>query len=238
MTHELNLQSMSLNDLAQRCAQETKLYFKSKVHDTKFCFELFRRAVSERDGLAWNAIIIQYRPLVARWVNRWADRHPDFPLAREEEEDFIAESFLRFWNHFTPDKFHKSQDLDRVLTYLKMCVNSAISDIWRKMHRRQFDQKLEPEPEEEGEARDPADPKPTPEEKLQSDELWQLIQTRLKDKKEYTVVYASFNLNLTPRQIIDEYPDVFRSIEEIYQCKANVWARLGRDPDLRKFVQP
>jgi len=235
MSHEINLQLMTVDALAQKCAQETKLYFKYQSHDTSYCFELFRRAIAEHNDLAWKALIVQYKPSVARWVNRWADKHPDFPLASEEEEDFIAEAFERFWKYFTPEKFGRSQELEDVLKYLKMCVNGAISDIWRKMRRRQFDQKLEGG--EEGEKPEPAELGPTPEEILQNSELWQLIQTRLKDQKEYTVAYASFNLDLSPRQIIAEYPGVFRDINEVYQCKANVWARLERDPEIREFAQ-
>ena len=222
---------MTVEDLAQRCAQETKLFFKYLSHETKYCFELFRRAISERDGLAWKAITIQYKPSVARWVNRWADKHPDFPLAREEEEDFIAEAFERFWNHYTPAKFSKAEGLDAVLKYLKMCVTGAVSDTWRKMRRRQFDQSLDVD-----DSRGPAEVGPPPEEAVQNDELWQFIKTRLKGNKEITLVYASFHLGLSPRQIIAEYPKVFRDINEVYQCKANVWARLARDPDLRKLL--
>ena len=231
MSHENEIQLMTVADLAQRCAQETILYFKDRIHDTRYCFELFRRAICDHDDPAWKAIIIQYKPSVARWVNRWADKHPDFPLAREEEEDFIDEAFIRFWSHFTPDKFSRSDGLDGILKYLKMCVNSAILDIWRKMRHRQFDQVLEGE--NEGETSDPSEDSPTPEETLQADEIWKLIKVRLKDEKERIVVYASFFLGLSPREILTEYPGMFRDIEEIYQCKANVLARLGRDPDLR-----
>ncbi|HKY55421.1 MAG TPA: hypothetical protein VJM08_13985 [Anaerolineales bacterium] len=234
MTHETNLQLMTVEDLAQRCAQETKLFFKYLTHETKYCFELFRRAIAERDGLAWRAITIQYKPSVARWVNRWADKHPDFPLAREEEEDFIAEAFERFWNHFTPEKLGKSQTLEAILQYLKMCVNGAVSDTWRKMRRRQFDQQLERN--DDGEELAPAESGPSPEERVQNDEIWQVVKSRLKDQKEYTVVYASFHLGFSPRQIIAEYPKVFRDINDVYQCKANIWARLARDPDLRKLL--
>lgn len=231
MSHELNLQSMPLDDLAQRCAQETVLYFKARIHDTSYCFEIFRRAVTERSELAWKAIVVQYKPLVARWVNGWVDKHPDFPLDREEEEDFIMESFIRFWNHFTTDKFYKSPGLDGILQYLKMCVNSTILDMWRKMQHMQFEPKLETEEEDENPY--PAETGPSPEEKFQGDEIWELIKLKLKDEKEYIIVHASFVLALSPREILVEYPGVFRDIEEIYQCKANVLARLARDPDVR-----
>lgn len=223
---------MPLNDLAHQCAQETILYFKARVNDTRYCFELFRRAITERDGLAWDVIISQYRPLVAKWVNRWADKHPDFPLAREEAEDFIAEAFKRFWSHFTPAKFGKSQGLDGVLKYLKTCVNSAILDIRRKMRHMQFDQKPENEDEDETSPNQGVSGE-TPEESLQKGEIWKSIKMRLKDDKEHIVVYASFFLVLSPREIFVEFPTVFRDVEEIYQCKANVLARLSRDPDIR-----
>lgn len=235
MSHEMNLQSMPLDDLAQRCAQETIHYFKARIHDTSYCFELFRRAVTERSELAWNAIIVQYKPLVARWVNRQADKHPDFPLAREEEQDFVDEAFIRFWHHFTADKLHKSKGLDGVLQYLKLCVNSAVVDILRKMQHVQFEQKSEDE--EEDDPPNQGESEPALEETLQNDELWKAIKARLKDEKEHTVVHASFFLCLSPREILAEFPGVFRSIEEIYQCKANVLARLGRDPDLRDLFK-
>jgi DNA-directed RNA polymerase specialized sigma24 family protein len=234
MTHETNLQLMTVEDLAQRCAQETNLYFKKLEHDTKFCFELFRRAILERSNSAWEAIRAQYTALIAKWVNRWADRHPEFPLASQEQEDFIEDAFIRFWHSFTPEKFGRSQGLEAILEYLKMCVFSSTSDTWRKMGREQFDQSLDVD--DEREERGPAEDGPTPEEAVQNDELWQFIKIRLKDDKEYAVVYASFHLGLSPRQIIAEYPKVFRGINEVYQCKANVWARLARDPDLRKLL--
>ena len=231
MTLETSPEQMSIEALAQQCAQETRLYFKNLEHDTKFCFELFRRAILERSNSAWEAIRAQYSALIAKWVNHWADRHPDFPLARQEHEDFIEDAFIRFWHSFTPEKFGRSQELQAILKYLKMCVNSSISDTWRKMRRRQFDQSLDVD-----DGRGSAEVGPPPEEAVQNDELWQFIKTRLRGNKEITMVYASFYLGLSPRQIIAEYPKIFRDINEVYQCKANVWARLGRDPDLRKLL--
>ena len=235
MSYEMNLQSMPLDDLAQKCAQETIHYFKARIHDTSYCFELFRRAVTERSELAWNAIIVQYKPLVARWVNRQADKHPDFPLAREEEQDFVDEAFIRFWHYFTSEKFHNSKGLDGILKYLKMCVNSAVLDILRKVQHVQFEQK--PEDDEEDDETSHGETGTTPEDGLQNDEVWNAIKTRLKDEKERTVIYASFFLALSPRDILAEFPGVFRNIEEIYQCKANVLARLQRDSELRDLFK-
>jgi RNA polymerase sigma factor (sigma-70 family) len=226
MTFETQPQHLTLADLAQRCAHETELFRLGKTHDPQYCFELFRRAIVSHDQVAWEAINSQYYSQVERWVHR----HPEFPLVQEEVEDFIAEAFERFWKYFTPDKFGKSQSLAAILSYLQMCVSGAVLDCRRKMRHRELEQ------EEGDEERNLPDREPTPEVLLQKEEFWQLIQERLKDKKEYMLIYASFSLDLSPREILVEFPGVFHDIEDIYQCKANVLARLNRDPELKKFL--
>lgn len=235
MAHEIKLQQMTVDDLAQRCTQETDLYLTHQDSDTTYCFELFRRAISERDDLAWKALIDQYQPMVAKWVHKWTNKHPDFALAAEEEVDFIAEAFERFWKYFTPEKLGKSQSLEAVLKYLKLCVSGTMLDIGRKTRYERFDQQLVGT--DERKESDPPEPKPTPEELLQREELWQLIKKKSKDEKEYIVIYASFFLALSPREILAEYPGKFGDIKEIYQHKANLLERLGRDADLMEFAQ-
>lgn len=235
MSHEKNLQHLPVDDLAQKCEQETNLYLTHQDSDTRYCLELFRRAISERDDSAWKALMTQYRPLVAKWVNKWVNKHPDFSFLSTEEEDFIAEAFERFWKHFTPEKLGKSPSLDAILKYLKLCVHGAILDIWRKMRYRQFDQQIEGS--EEGKEPDLAEPEPTPEAILQREEFWQLIKKKSKDEKEYIVIYASFSLALSPREILTEYPGTFHDVKEIYQYKANLLERLGRDADLMEFAR-
>jgi DNA-directed RNA polymerase specialized sigma24 family protein len=233
MSHENEVHQMAVADLAQKCAQETDLYFNHQDYDSTYCFELFRRAIRNNDERALEVVIVQYQPLVARWVDKWMDKHPDFPSFNEEPQDFIAQAFERFWISFTPAKFDKSQSLAAVLRYLQMCTNGAIMDAWRKSRRLQIEQ--EPRDEEQGFSE--PDPDPTPEELLQKDEFWQLIKKKTKDPKEYIVVYASFHLALSPREILIEYPNEFRDIKEIYQYKANMLERLERDEDVKEFVR-
>lgn len=222
---------MDMDDLARRCAQETDLYFMRQDHDSSYCFELFRRAIQDSNEHALELIIVQYQPLVARWVEKWLNKQPNIPLFHEETQDFIAQAFERFWISFTPEKFDKSHNLPAVLRYLQMCVHGAMTDAWRKSRRFQLEQ-------ESGEnEREVSEAQPTPEDLLQNDEFWQLIKKKCKDPKEYTVVYASFHLDLSPRDILAEYPNEFRDIKEIYQYKANILDRLGRDDEFRAFAR-
>ena len=231
MSHEIKLQDMSVPDLAQRCAQETDLYFAHHDFDSSYCFELFRRAIRNQDERALEVVIVQYQPLVARWVDRWMAKHPDFPLAHEDVQDFVAQAFERFWISFTPVKFDKSPNLAALLRYLQMCVHGAILDAWRKLRRAQLEQETTDGEQEFSE------PGPTPEDSLQQEEFWQLIKKKARDPKEYIVVYASFSLSLSPREILAEYPGMFRDIKEIYQHKANILDRLERDEEIQDFVR-
>ena len=227
MSHETKLQHMAVEDLARKCAQETDLFFAHQEYDSSYGFELFRRAVRNKDERALEVVITQYQPLVARWVAK----HPDFLSISEEAQDFIAQGFERFWASFTPAKLDKSQNLAAVLRYLQMCVHSAITDAWRKSRRIRLEQEMRDEEQEFSQ------PESTPEDFLQNDEFWQLIKKKSKDPKEYTVVYASFSLALSPREILAEYPGLFRGIKEIYQYKANLLDRLKRDGEIKDFAR-
>jgi RNA polymerase sigma factor (sigma-70 family) len=226
MSHETKLQHMTVEDLAQKCAQETDLFFNHHDYDPSYCFELFRRAVRNKDERALEVVITLYQPLVARWV----DKYSGFLSINEEAQDFIAQAFERFWVSFTPAKFDKSQNLAAILRYLKMCVHGAITDAWRKYRRIQLEQEMREDVQEFSQ------PGSTLEDLLQNDEFWQLIRKKSRNPKEYTVVYASFRLALSPREIIAEYPGVFHGIKEIYQYKANLLDRLARDDELKDFA--
>ena len=226
MQHENELPQMGVPELAQRCAQETQNYFQKQSHEPGYCLELFRRAIVRRDDEAWHAVYTQYRSQVERWVYR----HPDFAQVDEEAQDFTSQAFARFWKSFTEDKLAESKSLAGVLSYLQMCVHGAIMDCLRKIRFEQL------EIDETIEKRKDPNPEASPEERMQREELWQLIKTRLKNQKEYTVMYASYIEGLSPGQILAEYPGVFRDSADLYQCKANVLARLGRDADIGKFA--
>jgi DNA-directed RNA polymerase specialized sigma subunit len=233
--YENALQQLTVADLAQKCAQETDLYFAHQNFDSKYCFELFRLAIQNKDEQALEAVMIQYTPLVARWVDRWLNKHPDYSPLDEDPQDFVSQAFERFWISFTPAKFDKSRNITDILKYLRMCVDGAIMDASRKLRRVQLEQEMGDNEQEFSE------PAPTPEELLQADEFWQLIKKKLKDEREYTVIYASFKLELSPREILAEYPGLFSDIKEIYQHKANLLERLklsGKDEDreIRAYI--
>src|SRR5581483_3770656 len=66
----LDPREMSLTALVQHCATQSEHFYRGRAHDTRFAYELFRRALVERDELAWEHVYTHYCPLVEGWVRR------------------------------------------------------------------------------------------------------------------------------------------------------------------------
>jgi len=45
-----------------------------------------------------------------------------------------------------------------------------------------------------------------------------------------------FVLALKPRELCDYYEGLFENVEEVYRIKQNIFARLRRDEEIRKFL--
>lgn len=227
MSHETNPQHLNLTELASHCAKETELYFQRQSSNTRYCFELFRRAIQEHDQAAWEMICVQYQPLVAGWVKQ----HHGFEASGEEVQYFVNGAFGKIAGTITPSKFDSFPDTGSLLRYLKMCVHSIIVD-----HNRTADQI-------NMYALDDASDKPSADAALEEQAmdrsyrqaLWDLINTRMNDEKERSVIYGSFALDLKPQELFSHFRGVFSDVDEIYQIKQNVLARLRRDSEFRKL---
>jgi DNA-directed RNA polymerase specialized sigma24 family protein len=221
-----DLGRLDLAEVARRCAQETARFFQRQNHDPRFCYELFRRAILDRDDCAWELLYAQYRPLVAGWVMR----HPAFASSGEDSEYFVNRALEKLWVALPPERFSQFPDLPALLRYLQMCVHSAVLDHVRSAEHAAVcvadDAAADVALEDEALAH------------AHRDEFWREIDGRLRDEKERCVVYGSFVLALKPRELYTRFPGTFRGIQEVYGIKENVLARLGRDEELRKLHGP
>lgn len=222
MSRQPSPHQMTLDDLRQRCAQETGRFFRNEKHDNSFCFELFRRALHDEDEHAWQLIYSQYRPEVVGWVRR----HPQFELTGEEVDFFVNQAFASMWKAWTPDHFQRFPNLPALLSYLQSCVGTAILQYMRRVPDVAAD-----EPLDSAEATPAPAPRP-----YWRDEFWQLVRERLNDEKELLVLEYQFMLDLKPREIYAQFPHVFSDVREIYRTKDNFLRRLSRDPDLQEFI--
>jgi DNA-directed RNA polymerase specialized sigma24 family protein len=219
---------MELPALMRRCSVESERFYKGQPHDTRFSYELFRRALVERSEAAWELLYQHYSNLVEGWV-----RHSSaFTSSGESSEYFVVGAFTKFWRAVTPERFASFPTLAALLHYLRLCATSVVID---SVRAQSWSEML---PEEA--ATTSAVPQWSPDEeamdRVNRQEFWRFIDSQLNDDIERVVVYSSFVLGLTPRAIFAEHSRQFGSINDVYNVKRNVLGRLSRNSQLRQLL--
>ncbi len=224
------LSQMDLAALVQRCAAESERFYRGQQHDTCYSYELFRRALVERDEPAWEQLYRHYSGLVEGWIRRSGA----FTSSGESSEYFVVGAFTKFWRAITPERFASFPNLASLLQYLQLCATSVVID----SVRAQSWSEMLPE-----ETITPSHgPQTSPDEEAVSrvdrEEFWRFINDQLNGEVERVVVYCSFVLGLTPRAIYAKRGELFSSVNDVYNVKRNVLGRLSRNQQLRQMVAP
>jgi DNA-directed RNA polymerase specialized sigma24 family protein len=221
---EQDLSLLPLGVVANGCSQESQRFLQHTTHDPRFCYDLFRRAIVGRNQQAWERVYAQYAeetPIVRRWV----ERHPMFDTTGEEAAFFVNRAFEKMWGAIPPERFAAFTDLTSLMRYLKLCVNSVISDYARQVH-----------PTEVALQESDAVPNPSAHQsRVEREELWHLIESRLNSEPERTAIYCRFDEGMKPSEIADQYPQLFANVQEVYRVLQNVLNRLRRDRELLAY---
>src|SRR5437667_2279991 len=190
----LQLELLSINDLARCCSEETNKFLKQSVSNDRYCLELFRRAISRRDEDAWACIYQQYAPLVLTWVNQ--HQSATSLLGQDGCAPLVNASFAKFSQALTPTKMGNFDSLAALLKYLKMCVHSVIADEVRARQARQYEETLEAiELEPAGD--DPAEEVIAG---ISIQTLWQVIQEALNGEEERQLIYLTYVQGMKPAE--------------------------------------
>ncbi len=219
-----DLRSLEHQELVAAFRANTAAYFGQRGSDTNFAMELFRRAIAERDQLAWQALHAAYLPLVVGWVTH----HPAFPHRRGDESGYLANrAFERFWWAMRPHRLANFPNLPSLLKYLKMCASCAVVDAARA------DAHIEYQPLDEcdvaSEGRGNVDQTQA---LVQAEQLWQKVVTVIRDPDQEQLAWDTLVLGMTPRQVLATRPDTWHSIREVYEAKAALLRRLRTSSEL------
>jgi DNA-directed RNA polymerase specialized sigma24 family protein len=184
-------------------------------------YELFRRAILERDADAWAAIHARYRPLLIAWAY-----HCGAGTCITESADDVADQALtRAWAALTPAHFAAFPSLARLLGYLRTCVATTVIDGTRA--RAAAERALQALP-----TNAPAKPEQIVLATLDRDALWQAVIALVDTPTERIVLVESLVYGLPPRTIRARHPQLFSGIAAVYSTKRNLFNRLQRSPDV------
>jgi DNA-directed RNA polymerase specialized sigma24 family protein len=225
----MDVRGMALAGLADQCRQETQKYHRRQEFREEFCYEIFRRAICERDGDAWSALVETYAGLTRGWIIR----HPARSSVREDDDFLVNGLFERFLRAIGPDRFDQFPTLANILNYLKLCAHSVVMDEVRRRETAvvdSTDRLLEELGEEPG-------AESVELENVGARELWERINRALVDEAERRVIYLRLALGLAPREVQRREPDRFATVADVYRVYRNALDRLRRAPDIREFVE-
>ncbi|MCU0491351.1 MAG: sigma-70 family RNA polymerase sigma factor [Chloroflexaceae bacterium] len=227
---EISPGQLDLSTLMRRCSAESERFYRGIPHDTRYSYELFRRALVERNEAAWEYLFHHYNSLVEGWVRRSGA----FTSSGESSEYFVVGAFTKFWRAVSPERFAAFPTLASLLHYLQLCATSVVIDTVRAQSWSEM------VPEENATASHTPHSSPDEEamHRVHREEFWRFIDEQLHTEDERIVVYGSFVLGMTPRAIQARYANLFSSVNDVYNVKRNVLGRLARNSQLRQLIAP
>jgi hypothetical protein len=189
-------------------------------------YELFRRAIVERDADAWAESAARYRRLMLSWARDSSARMAVF----ESYEDLADHALARAWMALSPARFANFPSLGAVLAYLRACVTAAVVDCARaEAARERMIGKLA--------VSEAASPEALVLGELDRAELWRMVEGLIAGEQERVVVVESFVFDLRPRTILARHPELFADIDAVYAAKRNLLARLKGSRALREMFE-
>jgi len=220
--------AIPLAELIGACREETAKFLRREPFRDAYCFELVRRAISDRDQAAWDAVFAQYRGIVLAWVRQ----HPARATTREDDDYWLNRTFERFWQAVGPERIAAFAGLAAILGYLKLCCHSVLLDEVRAQGALRF----EPFPDHEG-ATGGEDVEAAAIGELSGRDLWGVISAELHDESERLVAHLCLVLGLKPREVYERHRERFADVADVYRVKRNLLDRLQRSPDIRRFLR-
>jgi len=189
-------------------------------------YELFRRAIVERDEQAWIESATRYRPLLAAWASRCSAS----AALTESFDDLADQAFARAWSALSPERFASFPTLAALLAYMRACVTTTVIDHARsEFSRDRIEMSIQ------------GDEVATPEQliidQFQRQEVWRLVETAVASEQERVVLRETFLYDLPPRAILRRHPDLFANAHAIYTTKRYLFDRLQRCSELRQVYQ-
>ncbi len=187
-------------------------------------YELFRRAVVERDTEAWMMLAARYRSLLVTWATRCRASQ----MAQERSEDLADRALARAWVALTPERFATFPNTATLLGYLRTCVAATAIDAARA--QAAYERLSHPT-----ELETVATPEQIALERIGQAELWRLVHGLVVSEAERIVVVERFVLDLPPRAIQARHPELFADVRASTRRSGICASDCGATRTLRQY---
>jgi len=189
------------------------------------CYELFRRAIEQRDADAWADIAQNYRGLLAAWAAQSSARS----MSAEQPSDIADQALARAWAALSSARFSAFPHIATLMAYLRACVRATVIDQAREQASQlRAIQSLESKVES-------STPEQAVLQELDRTEIWRLIMQITSNLEERIIVRESLVYALPPREIQARHPEMFADVAEVYRVKRNLINRFQRNRDLERL---
>lgn len=196
---------LTLVGLAYHCKKQSTHFQRGLSSDSSFCYELWRRALEERNEEAWTFVYAQYERLVISYIKR----HPFYNNCYEEAASFVPEIFTRMWQAIPPERFNKFTSLGALLKFLQVSVYRLILDRCRA---------------------EPALPALSPiSQPIDRQKFWECVEHIAKSDEERLIIRERLRDERKPAEIIKRHPSLFKNKKSVFRRTEYLRARLRRD---------
>jgi hypothetical protein len=216
---------MELTTLSDLSMHELQRHRCKEPFDDRYCLEILRRALVEQSDEAWSVLQQCFSETIRGWVRSHSSY--DVALLRDSEENYIAQTFSRFW-YAVRDQHLEFTSLYTALSYLHATLNGLILDTLRGHLRLRSREVPFPEPDYAQE--------PAAEDYMDDQDIWNGIQVLLPDERERRLAYLLYYCGLKPREIVLRCSEEFGDVKDIYRLNHNIVERLRRNSDRLRYL--
>ena len=183
-----------------------------------YSLELLHRAIVHGDRDAWAG----FQQRLEETVLTWLHEHPSGEAAcrGRHEKDLVAQAFERFQQAAAQTQIAFDTPAG-VFTYLRASLHGAILERLRTLSRPKEVSRLMPALADE----------PRVEDQLNSNEMWEILQTLLPSARERRLAYLLYHCGLGPQEIVNRCPQEWGNTREIYRLRHNIVERILRHAD-------
>jgi hypothetical protein len=183
-----------------------------------YSLELLRSAIAHGDQDAWAG----FQQCLEETVLTWLHEHPGSEAACRGlcEKHVVAQAFERFRQVAGQAQIAFGTQA-AMLVYLQASLNGVILDTLRTLSWPGAISRLVPGLASE----------PRVEDQIDSNEIWEVLQTMLSSARERRLAYLLYHCGLGPQEILHCCSQEWSDVQEIYRLRRKIIERLLRHAD-------